>query len=97
MSVSYRAVLWNRQKKIYDATLAGGVLLYLALFTAVGAVVNPNATAETLIIRALGTCAFLMLHVILSIGPLTRLDRRFLPLLYNRRHFGVAMFVTVDF
>jgi nitrite reductase/ring-hydroxylating ferredoxin subunit/DMSO/TMAO reductase YedYZ heme-binding membrane subunit len=94
MSVSYRAVLWNRQKKIYDATLAGGVLLYLALFTAVGAVVHPNATAETLIIRALGTCAFLMLHVILSIGPLTRLDRRFLPLLYNRRHFGVAMFVV---
>jgi nitrite reductase/ring-hydroxylating ferredoxin subunit/DMSO/TMAO reductase YedYZ heme-binding membrane subunit len=26
---------------------------------------------------------------VLSIGPLTRLDRRFLPLLYNRRHLGV--------
>jgi nitrite reductase/ring-hydroxylating ferredoxin subunit/DMSO/TMAO reductase YedYZ heme-binding membrane subunit len=32
---------------------------------------------------------FLMLTVILCIGPLARLDRRFLPLLYNRRHFGV--------
>jgi nitrite reductase/ring-hydroxylating ferredoxin subunit/DMSO/TMAO reductase YedYZ heme-binding membrane subunit len=27
--------------------------------------------------------------VVLSIGPLARLDRRFLPLLYNRRHLGV--------
>ena len=34
--------------------------------------------------------AFLLLSVALSIGPLTRLDSRFLPLLYNRRHLGVA-------
>jgi nitrite reductase/ring-hydroxylating ferredoxin subunit len=33
-----------------------------------------------------------MLTVILCIGPLARLDRRFLPLLYNRRHFGVMTF-----
>jgi nitrite reductase/ring-hydroxylating ferredoxin subunit/DMSO/TMAO reductase YedYZ heme-binding membrane subunit len=38
---------------------------------------------------AFGTCAFLLLTLILCIGPLARLDRRFLPLLYNRRHFGV--------
>ena len=42
---------------------------------------------------AFGSCAFVMLTVILSIGPLARLDRRFLPLLYNRRHFGVLTFV----
>jgi nitrite reductase/ring-hydroxylating ferredoxin subunit/DMSO/TMAO reductase YedYZ heme-binding membrane subunit len=42
--------------------------------------------------RAFGTCAFLMLTVILCIGPLARLDTRFLPLLYNRRHFGVITF-----
>ena len=30
-----------------------------------------------------------MLTLILCIGPLARLDTRFLPLLYNRRHFGV--------
>ena len=30
--------------------------------------------------------------MILSIGPLARLDRRWLPLLYNRRHMGVLMF-----
>ena len=34
-----------------------------------------------------------MLTIILSIGPLARLDRRFLPLLYNRRHFGVLTFL----
>lgn len=41
--------------------------------------------------RAFGSAAFILLHVILSIGPLCRLDRRFLPLLYNRRHMGVTM------
>jgi sulfoxide reductase heme-binding subunit YedZ len=34
-----------------------------------------------------------LLHVILAIGSLARLDRRFLPLLYNRRHLGVTMFL----
>ena len=32
--------------------------------------------------------------MILAIGPLARLDRRFLPLLYNRRHLGVTMFIV---
>ena len=34
-----------------------------------------------------------MLTIILSIGPLARLSPRFLPLLYNRRHFGVLTFI----
>jgi sulfoxide reductase heme-binding subunit YedZ len=72
---------------------AGSVLLYLVIFTGVGAVLQPNATAETLLIRAFGTCSFLLLHVALAIGPLCRIDRRFLPLLYNRRHLGVTMFL----
>ena len=54
---------------------------------------NPTATAETLLIRGFGTAAFLLLHVVLCIGPLSRLDRRFLPLLYNRRHLGVTTFL----
>ena len=86
---SYRAVGWNRQKRIYDTTLAGGVLLYLIVFLLTGIILRPNATIETLLIRALGTGAFFLLHVILSIGPLCRLNPRFLPLLYNRRHLGV--------
>lgn len=93
MSVSYQAVGWNRTKKIYDGVLAAGLAIYLAVFVGLGSLVHPNATAETLLIRALGTAALLLLHVILSIGPLCRLSRRFLPLLYNRRHLGVTMFV----
>lgn len=93
MSAGYKAVLWNRQKRIYDLTLAAGVLLYLVLFVGVSSVARPNATIETLLIRAMGTGAFFLLHVVLSIGPLCRLDRRFLPLLYNRRHLGVTTFV----
>jgi DMSO/TMAO reductase YedYZ heme-binding membrane subunit/nitrite reductase/ring-hydroxylating ferredoxin subunit len=93
MSASYQAVGWNRTKKVYDAILVAGLLVYLGLFVGVGSVVHPNATAETLLIRGLGTAALLLLHIILCIGPLCRLDRRFLPLLYNRRHLGVTMFV----
>lgn len=93
MSVGYQAIHWNRHKRIYDATIVSSIVLYLALFIGVGAVVNPNATLETLIIRGLGTCALLLLHIILCIGPLSRLTPRFLPLLYNRRHLGVATFL----
>jgi nitrite reductase/ring-hydroxylating ferredoxin subunit/DMSO/TMAO reductase YedYZ heme-binding membrane subunit len=92
MSVGYRAVGWNRQKRIYDGVLLADILLYLALFLGLGLALFPQATAETLLLRALGTCALLLLHIVLCIGPLARLDRRFLPLLYNRRHLGVGMF-----
>jgi nitrite reductase/ring-hydroxylating ferredoxin subunit/DMSO/TMAO reductase YedYZ heme-binding membrane subunit len=93
MSVQYQAVGWNRQKRIYDSVLAAGVLLYLVTFAGLGALLYPDATAETLLIRGFGTLALVLLHVILCIGPLCRLDRRFLPLLYNRRHLGVMMFL----
>ena len=93
MSHAYRAVGWNRQKRAYDLSLLAGVLTYLAIFIGASAALSPQATLETLLIRAFGTGALLLLHVILSIGPLARLDPRFLPLLYNRRHLGVTMFV----
>lgn len=93
MSVTYQAVGWNHAKKIYDGVLLSGLAVYLGVFIGAGAVVHPNATAETLLIRGLGTAALLLLHVILAIGPLCRLDQRFLPLLYNRRHLGVTMFI----
>ncbi len=93
MSVQYGAIGWNRQKKVYDVVLVSVLLLYLTLFVGVGVWLNPTATAETLLIRAFGTCAFLLLNVVLCIGPLARLDPRFLPLLYNRRHLGVTTFL----
>jgi len=93
MSVQYGAISWNPQKKVYDLTLVSLLVLYVAVFVGVGAWQNPSATAETLLIRVLGTAAFLLLNVVLCIGPLSRLDRRFLPLLYNRRHLGVTTFL----
>ena len=91
MSANYAPVLWNRQKKIYDSVMAALIAGYLVIFIGIEFFAFPGITAETLIIRGTGTLAFLMLHMILCIGPLARLDRRFLPLLYNRRHFGVTM------
>lgn len=90
---AYRAVGWNRQKKRYDLILVTGIALYLCVFIGLGVALFPTATAETLLLRGAGTAAFFLLHVILSIGPLCRLNPRFLPLLYNRRHMGVTMFL----
>ena len=92
MSVSYTSIGWNPAKRAYDVTIGVGLLVYLGLFAGVAAIAHADATIETILIRALATAAFLMLHVILSIGPLCRLSPRFLPLLYNRRHLGVTMF-----
>lgn len=91
MSIAYQAVQWNRQKRIYDTVLALGVGGYLALFIGVTKFLHPTVTDEILLMRATSSAAFFLLHVILCIGPLCRLNRRFLPLLYNRRHAGVTM------
>jgi methionine sulfoxide reductase heme-binding subunit len=94
MSASYQAILWNRQKKIYDLIIGIFLVLYISIFIAVTLMVNPKATVETLLIRSTATLALLLLHIILCIGPLARLNPVFLPLLYNRRHLGVTMFVV---
>jgi len=93
VSHGYQAVSWNRQKGFYDLAIAAGVTIYLGLFIAIGSISFPYATPETLIIRGSGSAAFILLHVVLCIGPLCRLDSRFLPLLYNRRHLGVVTFL----
>ena len=94
MSASYTSVGWNRAKKAYDTTIATGLVVYLLFFLGIGLAVHPEATIETLLIRALALAAFLMLHVILSIGPVCRMNPKYLPLLYNRRHLGVTMFLV---
>ena len=93
MSHTYTSISWNPQKRAYDLAIVCGVILYVGLFIGAGALLHPAATAETLIIRGVGSCAFLLLNVVLCIGPLCRLDSRFLPLLYNRRHLGVTTFL----
>ncbi|PTX57100.1 nitrite reductase/ring-hydroxylating ferredoxin subunit [Litoreibacter ponti] len=99
MSVKYTPVQWNNNKWIYDAIMLAGVglFLYIFLYAAPGILsherpINPQVHNA----RAFGACAFVMMTVILCIGPLARLDERFLPLLYNRRHFGVmTVFVAI--
>jgi sulfoxide reductase heme-binding subunit YedZ len=92
MSASYKAVGWNRQKKIYDGLIFAFCVVYLLIFCGLTLVFNPEVTFETLLIRSSSTLAVLLLHIILSIGPLCRINKKFLPLLYNRRHLGVTMF-----
>lgn len=100
MSVKYIPVQWNNNKWFYDAVMLAGVTAFLYLFL----YVSPELLSHEFPInpqihnaRAFGACAFVMLTVILCIGPLARIDRRFLPLLYNRRHFGVmTTFVAIS-
>ncbi|MBX3316828.1 MAG: ferric reductase-like transmembrane domain-containing protein [Phycisphaeraceae bacterium] len=96
MSHSYRLVQWNRHKVVYDLILAGAIGAYLAVFTGLSVMLasESEGISEPIIaMRAIGSCAFLLLHVALAIGPLSRIDKRFAPLLYNRRHLGVATFI----
>ncbi len=99
MSVKYIPVQWNRAKWIYDAAMLAAVGAFLWLFLYVAPeVLGFERPINTQVhnARAFGAAAFLMLTVILCIGPLARLDTRFLPLLYNRRHFGVmTLFVAI--
>lgn len=93
MSSGYRAVQWSPGKRRYDLAIAVVLALYLAAFVAVTFLRRPEITVETALIRAFGTAALLLLHLVLAIGPAARLDRRLLPLLWNRRHLGVTMFL----
>ena len=97
MSVKYVPVQWNKNKWGYDAILIAFVVLYVVIFIEVGtpaADLTRPLSGAVLRMRAFGTCALWMLTFILCIGPLARLDKRFLPVLYNRRHFGVLTAVV---
>lgn len=95
MSVKYTPVQWTNSKLFYDVVLAALAAAYILIYLrlAPGLLDHAKPVDGAIIrARAFGTCAFLMLTVILCIGPLARFDQRFLPLLYNRRHFGVLTF-----
>ena len=95
MSARYEPVGWTRAKIGYDAVLLVAVGFYVLAFMRLGPLLQAEGRAidgATLAIRAWGSCTFLLLSLALAIGPLARLDRRFLPLLYNRRHLGVVTF-----
>ena len=95
MSHGYVVVNWNRRKQLYDACMWLGIVVYIALFMTVSKVLyqgSDGISTAILLMRAFSTCAFLLLTITLCIGPLARIDKRFLPLLYNRRHLGVSLF-----
>ncbi|MEO1054465.1 MAG: Rieske 2Fe-2S domain-containing protein [Bacteroidota bacterium] len=93
MSIAYTSVLWNKNKRRYDLAIAIGAFSFIVLFTTLNLILNPEVTFETNLIRSFGWLAILLLHVIISIGPLARLNSRFNIVLYNRRHLGVTMFL----
>lgn len=97
MSNSYHPVQWNQNKYIYDSILLLVIIAYILAFMYITPLLADfDKPIDRLILRmrAFGSCAFLLLTFVLCIGPLARLDRRFLPLLYNRRHFGVMVFLV---
>ena len=94
MGLDYQLVLWSKYKKSYDKIIVLGMLLYIIIFAGVTLIFNTETSVETMIIRAFGSLAIIMLHIILVIGPLARLNTAFLPILFNRRHLGVSMFMA---
>lgn len=95
MSATYKTIQWNRAKRGYDLAAASLMALFIAVFVVVASVRHSGTNAISppiLVMRALGACALVNLHVILLVGPLARLSPRCAPLLYNRRHLGVMTF-----
>jgi len=97
MSTGYVAVQWSRHKRIYDSIVAAAIVVYIGLFFLVTWLVTDAErlpSGPVLLMRATGSCAFILLHLILCIGPAARFMPRLLPVLYNRRHLGVMTFLV---
>lgn len=97
MSDRYRAVQWDRHKRLFDLVVVGAIASYLIVFVGVTLATTPPTQLPSdpiLAIRATGTLAVVMLHAVLLIGPLARLSRVFQVVLYNRRHLGVLTFAV---
>lgn len=96
MAVGFQAVSWNRFKAVYDAVLWIGALGFTAVFAVSAVISQPPGESfhpVQLVLRASAGSAFALLTLALAIGPLARLSPRFTPLLYNRRHLGVTVFL----
>lgn len=100
MSTQYHAVHWNKQKKYYDLIALSLIALYLISYSFFSQFFFPKDqqfSSMVILIRAFGSCALILLHSVLLIGPLARLNSIFSVLLYNRRHLGVMTFVIALF
>ena len=98
MSVGFRAVQWNRAKLVYDGILVAAVVVFIGHFRGRSTVrcirrricrrdrsVDPRLRHLRLPDADRRSCASARWR---GSSP------RFLPLLYNRRHFGVLTFVV---
>jgi methionine sulfoxide reductase heme-binding subunit len=95
MSHGYTTINWTPFKELYDRLMLAVMTSYLVAFALGSTLLLPSDesfTAIQILIRGTGSLAFLMLTFLLCIGPMVRLNQRLLPLLYNRRHLGVATF-----
>ena len=86
MANAYRAVGWNRQKKIYDTVIALGVALFLALFVGGSIVLGlyamivwrllvaaANGRERFSQMVAVGIAGLLVFHVFVNVGMTLRL------------------------
>ena len=96
MSTGYKVISWNKYKIRYDILLWSVCILYIGGFIVFNLSVYKAYNTSTAIIRAFGTLAILLLHVVLFIGPAARLNSKWLPILYNRRHLGVTTFIIAS-
>ncbi|MCZ2152508.1 MAG: ferric reductase-like transmembrane domain-containing protein, partial [Bryobacterales bacterium] len=97
MIYPYRAISWTKRKFFVDLALVSGIFLYLALFISISMlrITRPDyPEIGAILTRALGTLAILLLHAVLVIGPLSRLNPAFVALIPHRRHLGVVMFLV---
>ena len=72
MAAGFKFISWNATKVRYDLALVTGVIIYLTSFVAVNAGLDfstERTPVSGVIVRGLGSCAFLMLTIILTIGP----------------------------
>lgn len=82
---------------MYDLLLIALSVVFIVVFIMSSSFLysgQESISGMILAIRAFGVLAILLLHMILCIGPLARLSTLFSPILYNRRHLGVMMFLA---
>lgn len=94
MAAEFRLIAWNARKLRYDAVVVALLAAWMVGWVLVAGGREVPREPANVWMAAFGTAAIVALHAILAIGPLARLDRRFLPLLYNRRHLGVIFFLV---
>ena len=94
MSVSYASVGWNASKKSYDATIAVGLSSISGCFVGVATIAHPDATIETILIRALATAASWCSTSSSRSARSAARARDFSRCSTNRRYLGVTMFLV---